>query len=180
MKCVLAFGLALLVVSAVLFTAGCGGGATSPAPDRLSDDDARAGLPLSPAASLGPAALAPWRVFSPVTDGTALALTPDGTRAVCSYWNLLSVYDLSTGACLKTLNGHTAQVLAVAVTPDGTRAVSGSTFYEGNILEVWSLSTGACLETIAGPTSLGGVAVLPGGSQVVVGGNGGFVGTHGL
>ena len=176
MKCVLVFGLALLVVCAVLFSAGCGSGVAPTAPDRLSGPAARTGLPLSPAAAVGPAAVVPWRLFSPPTTGF-FALTPDGTRAVCVMARLLTVVDLSTGTCLKTLTGHTDWVYGVAVTPDGTRAVSGAA---DKILKVWNLSTGACLKTIPCPARPYAVAVWAGGTRVVVGGDLGFVGVTGL
>jgi len=48
-----------------------------------------------------------------------LGVTPDGTQAVSgSADKTLKIWNLSTGACLKTLSGHTARVLAVAVTPN--------------------------------------------------------------
>ena len=37
-----------------------------------------------------------------------------------------SVWDLATGECKSTLQGHTAQVLSVAVSSDGKTVVSGS------------------------------------------------------
>ena len=48
-------------------------------------------------------------------------------------------------------------------------------------LRVWSLSTGACVETISAPFSPSyGVAVLKGGTQIVVSGDVGFVGIVGF
>ena len=37
-----------------------------------------------------------------------------------------SVWDLSSGACKSTLNGHTESVTSVAISPDGKSIVSGS------------------------------------------------------
>ena len=67
---------------------------------------------------------------------------PDGQRAVTgSFDKTVRVWDLKTGACLKTLMGHTGSVWSVSVTPDGRRAVSGS---EDETVRVWDLETGAC------------------------------------
>ena len=57
--------------------------------------------------------------------------------------NSVRVWDASTGAQLKVLNGHTATVNSVAFSPDGTRIVSGST---DKSVRVWDASTGAQLK----------------------------------
>jgi WD40 repeat protein len=46
------------------------------------------------------------------------------------------VYNLSTGALIHKLTGHTNHVYAVAVTPDGKEIVSGSA---DKTLKVWTL-----------------------------------------
>jgi WD40 repeat protein len=58
------------------------------------------------------------------------------------------VWDLDSGAELRTLQGHGGWVSAVAVTPDGRRAVSAS---EDQTLKVWDLDSGAELRTLARP-----------------------------
>ncbi|MCX6583040.1 MAG: hypothetical protein NT166_22920 [Candidatus Aminicenantes bacterium] len=56
-----------------------------------------------------------------------IAITPDGKRVVSgSKDTTLKVWDLQTGRCLATFEGHTSDVYGVAVTPDGRRAVSAS------------------------------------------------------
>jgi hypothetical protein len=105
----------------------------------------------------GPAA---WAAAA--TDGKALAITPDRTRVVATLGNRLKVWDLSTGACLKTLPGGTSPL---AVTPDGTKLVSGSL---DDTLKVWDLGTGGCLHTRTGHTDLiWAVALTPDGTKAV-------------
>ncbi len=73
----------------------------------------------------------------------SVALTPDGRRALSGSWDeTLRLWDLDTGACLQTLEGHTEPVSCVALTPDGRRALSGSW---DNTLLLWDLDTGDCL-----------------------------------
>ena len=71
---------------------------------------------------------------------TAVAVTPDGRCAISgSSDKTLKVWDLESGAELRTLEGHSDWVNAVAVTPDGRRAISGSA---DKTLRVWYLESG--------------------------------------
>ncbi|MGB8298271.1 MAG: WD40 repeat domain-containing protein, partial [Polyangia bacterium] len=80
----------------------------------------------------------------------SVALHADGRRAVTgSADKTLRVWDLDTGACLRTLKGHTWSVNSVALHADGRRAVTGS---DDDTVRVWDLDTGACLRTLQGHT----------------------------
>ncbi|GAA1874107.1 AAA family ATPase [Myceligenerans crystallogenes] len=98
----------------------------------------------------------------------AVAVTPDGTRAVTgSADDTVRMWDLTTGTELAVLTGHTSLVWAVAVTPDGTRAVTGST---DSTVRVWDLATGTELAVLTGHTSwVHAVAVTPDGTRAVTG-----------
>ena len=100
--------------------------------------------------------------FVRVFEGWTVALTPDGRLALSgNAGNILRLWDLGTGACLRTFEGHTNRVTAVAVTPDGRFALSGSM---DNTLRLWDLGTGACLRTFEGHTNcVMAVAVTPDG-----------------
>ena len=66
------------------------------------------------------------------------AFSTDGTRIVSgSDDKSVRVWDASTGAELKVLNGHTDLVLSAAFSTDGTRIVSGSS---DNSVRVWDRS----------------------------------------
>ena len=74
--------------------------------------------------------------------GLAVAVTPDGRRAVSgSYDGTLKVGTWSRARCSDS-RGPCASVYAVAVTPDGRRVVSGSV---DETLKVWDLEQGALL-----------------------------------
>ena len=52
---------------------------------------------------------------------------PDGRRVVSgSSDKTLKVWDVTTGECVATLEGHSETVFGVAVFPDGRRVVSAS------------------------------------------------------
>jgi hypothetical protein len=73
----------------------------------------------------------------------------------------LRLWELGTGACLRSFEGHTGWVTALAVTPDGRFALSGSA---DKTLRLWELGTGACLHTFEGHThKIHAVAVTPDG-----------------
>jgi WD40 repeat protein len=75
------------------------------------------------------------------------------------------VWDLETGRALRTLEGHTADVVGVAVMADGKQAVSAS---GDHTLRVWDLETGRALRTLEGHTaSVWGVAVTADGKRAV-------------
>jgi WD40 repeat protein len=96
----------------------------------------------------------------------AVAVTPDGQRAVSASWDeTLKVWDLATGTELRTLSGHAGGVTAVAVTPDGQRAVSAAA---DDTLKVWDLASGKALRTLRGHTrAVCAVAVTADGQRAV-------------
>ena len=98
----------------------------------------------------------------------SVAFSPEGTRIVLgSDDTSVRVWDASTGAELKVLNGHTKTVHSVAFSPDGTRIVSGS--YDDSV-RVWDASTGAELRVLNGHTeAVNSVAFSPDGTCIVSG-----------
>ena len=98
----------------------------------------------------------------------SVAFSPDGTCIVSSSNdNSVRVWDASTGAELKVLNGHTKSVYSVVFSPDGTRIVSGS--YDKSV-RLWDPSTGAELKVLNGHTRcVWSVAFSPDGTRIVSG-----------
>jgi WD40 repeat protein len=62
-----------------------------------------------------------------------------------SYDETIKIWDIRTGECLKTLQGHTDRIRAVTISPDGTTIASGS--FDGTI-KLWDVKTGECLKTL--------------------------------
>ena len=66
-----------------------------------------------------------------------MALTPDGKSVVSGADdNTVRVWDLSSGECTATLEGHSGSVRSVALTPDGKSVVSGAW---NCVLRIWPL-----------------------------------------
>jgi WD40 repeat protein len=104
---------------------------------------------------------------------TSVRLTADGKRAisVCGfhsaeditgylkrhafYPKTLKVWDLESGTCLKTLQGHTSKITSVRLTPDSRTAVTASL---DATLKVWDLDSGESLATYHANGPLGPVS----------------------
>ena len=64
-----------------------------------------------------------------------------------SYDNTIKIWDANTGQCLKTLEGHSDDVISVAYSPDGKKIVSGSS---DKTIKIWDAKKGECLKTLEG------------------------------
>ncbi len=82
------------------------------------------------------------------------------------------VWDPSSGAQTRQLDGHGAFIASVAVTPDGRRAVSGG--WDANLCQ-WDLESGTLIRRLAAhPGGVVALAISPDGRQALSGGGSRF------
>ncbi|MEG4574123.1 WD40 repeat domain-containing protein [Microcoleus sp. N3A4] len=100
---------------------------------------------------------------------TSLAISPDNTILVGGSWEKIWVWDLQTGATIRSIEGHSHWVLSVAISPDGNTLVSGSA---DKTIKVWNLKTGKLIHTLNRLSWHGwvtAVAITPDGKTIVSG-----------
>jgi WD40 repeat protein len=111
----------------------------------------------------------------------SVSITWDGKKAVSggerldftSYEQFLRIWNVESGECFRTLQGHTASPKSVSITPDAKIAVSGSgTIARENTLRMWDLESGKCLKVIETATKeFSAVSITPDGTVAVSGSN---------
>ena len=75
-------------------------------------------------------------------------LSSNGSRIASGSWDKsVRVWDAESGACVATLEGHSAVVTSVAFSPDGRRIASGSL---DKSVRVWDINLKKCVATVNG------------------------------
>lgn len=86
----------------------------------------------------------------------SVAFSPDGkTLASGGLDNAAKLWDVSTGAELRTLNGHSDWVNSVTFSPDSRILASGS---QDSTIKLWDVTTGRKLRTLVGRVAVRSVA----------------------
>jgi WD40 repeat protein len=103
----------------------------------------------------------------------AYAVSRDGRLVLTgSYDDIVKLWDTSTGALLRTFEGHTDSIRAIAFSPDERTFLSAA----DNTVRLWEVATGRLLRTLQGHSgALGRVVFLPDGRHALSTG-----GQHGM
>ena len=100
----------------------------------------------------------------------SVSLSPDGRWVLSgSMDETLRLWELATGRCVRTFDGHTGYVNSVTFSPDGRWALSGS---GDKTVRLWELATGQCVRTFEGHTEgVNAVSLSPDGRWALSGGD---------
>ncbi|CAK0738238.1 dynein assembly factor with WDR repeat domains 1 [Gammaproteobacteria bacterium] len=107
----------------------------------------------------------PWLHFLAID---SVAFSPDSRRCLTgSFDNTARLWDVESGICLLTFQGHQGTVTSVAFSPDGRRYLTGS---HDNTVRLWDAKSGNCLLTLQGHRdSVTSVAFSPDGHRCLTG-----------
>ena len=86
--------------------------------------------------------------FAPDSYNSALN-TPTTLLASGSNDHTVKLWDIETGQCLKTLQGHLDLIYSIAFSPDGRFLASGG---PDQTVRIWAVSTGKCCQILQGHT----------------------------
>jgi len=129
---------------------------------RDAENGQRVVRPLRPEVTYG------WDVLPAVI---SLAIAPDGVRvAAGNADSTLKIWNDSTGAMLRVLNGHTDAVTSVVYSPDGKTIISGSA--DGTV-RTWDAENGQALRVLKGHAGpIFAVAISSDGGRIAAAGSG--------
>ncbi len=81
----------------------------------------------------------------------SVALSADGPKVIIGSGDkTVRVWELTSGECIKPMEGHTDAVYSVALSADGLKVISGSA---DKTVRVWDLTSGECIKAMEGHTS---------------------------
>merc|ERR1712130_810613 len=81
----------------------------------------------------------------------SVAAVDDGCSCLsASYDGTIKLWDFKTGACLKTMVGHSSDVFCLRLT-DASKFLSSS---GDRTIKLWDFNTGRCLKTMENHTSI--------------------------
>lgn len=125
------------------------------------------GAVLPEAASALHGAVSAYREVLEVPDvGGSVAWHPDGTRFVtegAAPSGRVDLRDAGTGAPVRTIDAHDADVTDIAVSPDGSRLATAGA---DGLLRVWDTDTSELVAEVSGRGEVWGISFSPDGSRV--------------
>jgi WD40 repeat protein len=86
--------------------------------------------------------------YGHISSVRSVAFSPDGKTCLSGSGDRsLKLWDIQTGACIRTFIGHDHFIRSIAFSPDGKTCLSGSW---DNTLKLWDTNSGDCILTFTG------------------------------
>jgi WD40 repeat protein len=106
--------------------------------------------------------------YGHISSVSSVAYSPDGKTCISGSGDrTLKLWDVSTGACIRTFIGHDHFVRSVAYSPDGKTCLSASW---DSTLKLWDINSGDCILTFTGHQYfVRSVAISPDGGTCISG-----------
>lgn len=108
-------------------------------------------------------------------------ITPDGTRFVNFFGNVIHICNSTTGELLHSINVPTMLVMDIAISPDGRLLASSGysnrtlenfkDIYDSNVY-IWDMETGAMVQTLKGHTGNVSTVAFSNSGDILAGGGG--------
>jgi len=102
----------------------------------------------------------------------SICFSSDGILALSGDSDSLKLWDITTGTCISTFEGHSDSVESVCFSPDGKLALSGG---EDKTIKLWDISTGQCLRTFEVDFIINSVCFHPNGKFILSSGESEFI-----
>ena len=97
-----------------------------------------------------------YRIWEDTNDIDSIVISSEKQILFSTSGKLIKLWDIRTGECLKTLEGHSNSVTSIALSPDNQLLVSGS--YD-ETAKLWNIETGECLKTFRSPRPYEGMNI---------------------
>jgi WD40 repeat protein len=81
---------------------------------------------------------------------TTFIITPNTKWIIVTYYNIVKVFDIETGKCIKILQGHTMDINSLSITSNSKWIISGSL---DESIRIWNLETGECVKILYSPVT---------------------------
>jgi WD40 repeat protein len=106
--------------------------------------------------------------YGHISSVSSVAYSPDGKTCISGSGDrTLKLWDIQSGACIRTFLGHDHFVRSVAYSPDGKTCLSASW---DNTLKLWDINSGNCILTFTGHQYfIRSVAFSPDGTSCISG-----------
>jgi WD40 repeat protein/serine/threonine protein kinase len=117
-----------------------------------------------------------FKPFRLIVGHSSVAVSDDGRWAWSGSAKAVHVWEVSSGRCVRTFQGHTARVNSVALSSDSRRVLSGS---DDKTVRLWDTVSGGCVRILEGHANEVNAVALSSDGRWALSGGGKVLNMHG-